>query len=323
MLTNEEIILAYRLMLGRDPESPDVVNNLRLTVHTVSALREEFQKSAEFRQRMGAILEKPQHVRHRHSFTMPKIPVEVKVDPEQLGEMFDRIHMEWEHLGETDPYWSVMTQPQFHIDQFVQHREAFYASGKYAHDIFLAALRRNDVNPHHLQSCLEVGCGVGRVTPFLAGSFERVLAADISAHHLALARTYLAEAGINNVDLQHWDRVHCLETLPPLDAIFSVLTLQHNPPPVMAWMVHQLLAALKPGGVAFLQIPTYRNGYLFEVERYLHTPPTKALEMHFLPQREVFRLIGEAGCVCLEMREDGMVGDEEKMLSNSFVIQKI
>jgi len=322
LLTHEEIVLAYRLMLGRNPESTDVINNLRMTVHTPEALREEFQRSPEFLQRMGALLDKPQHARMRHPFTMPSIPVEVEVDEAQLSQMFERIHHEWEYLGEKDPYWSVMTQPQFHLDRFEEHRQAFYASGKYACDIFLAALRRNGVNPHHLTTCLEVGCGVGRVTPYLAAAFEQVIATDISAHHLQIAEKHLADQEAKNVTLQQWQNTEALKHLPAVEAIYSVITLQHNPPPVMAWMIQQLLAALKPEGVAFLQIPTYRTGYLFEIERYLHTPTPNSLEMHFLPQHEVFRLIAASDCRCLEVREDGMIGDEEKMLSNSFLIRK-
>jgi hypothetical protein len=46
--------------------------------------------------------------------------------------------------------------------------------------------------------------------------------------------------------------------------VFSVITLQHNPPPIMAWLLSQLLGCLNPGGVAYLQIPSYRSGYLEE-----------------------------------------------------------
>jgi hypothetical protein len=101
-----------------------------------------------------------------------------------------------------------------------------------------------------------------------------------------------------------------------------VIVLQHNPPPVTVWILKKLLACLNPGGVAYIQIPTYRNGYLFEAERYLQTAQPNTLEMHFLPQHEVFRVISESGCICLEIREDGMVGDESMMLSNTFLIQK-
>jgi hypothetical protein len=44
--------------------------------------------------------------------------------------------------------------------------------------------------------------------------------------------------------------------------------------------------------------------------------------MHFLPQRDVFKVMQECDCVCVEVREDGMVGDEDKMLSNTFLVVK-
>jgi SAM-dependent methyltransferase len=322
-MTPEEVTLAYRLMLGREPESPEVVNNLCHTVHTVAALRESFLGAPEFRLRMGQLLDKPQHVRERHPYTLPAIPVEVEVPDEALQRMFERIHQEWEYLGETDPYWSVVTQPQFHLDQFEQHRQSFYRSGQYACELFLAALRRNGVNPNLLHTGLEVGCGVGRVTAYLARALPELIAADISGHHVEIARQHLAEQGLTNVRLLQWRALQELQALPALDAVFSVITLQHNPPPVMAWMLQALLGRLKPGGVAYLQIPTYRSGYLFEAERYLHTPPPKSLEMHFLPQPEVFRIVQASACRCLEVREDGMVGDESRMLSNTFLIQKL
>ena len=173
-----------------------------------------------------------------------------------------------------------------------------------------------------MNSCLEVGCGVGRVTSFLAKAFPKVIAADISSSHLELARKYLEEQNVTNVDLQHFSNTYALESLPKVDSILSVITLQHNPPPIIAWMLGKLLLALNPGGVAYIQIPTYRNGYLFEVERYLQSEAPKTLEMHFLPQYEIFRIVAESDCICLEIREDGMVGDEDKMISNTFLIQK-
>lgn len=322
MVTPEEVTLAYRLFLGREPESADVVNSLCQNTQSIAQLREVFLKSAEFVQRMGEQLQQSHAVRHRHPFHLPRIPVETEVSAEVLDQMFERIHKEWEHLGQTEPYWSVVTQPQYYQAEFAQHREQFYTSGNHSCQIFLAALRRAGINPAQLDTCLEVGCGVGRVTGYLAGAFSKVLATDISQAHLALARSHLAEKNITNVDLQHWHSVDQIRHMPQVDAIFSLITLQHNPPPVMAWMLSTLLSHLRSGGVAFIQLPTYRNGYMFEVERYLQSTPPNTLEMHYLPQPEVFRLVAEANCQCLEVREDAMVGDEDKMLSNTFLIQK-
>jgi hypothetical protein len=137
-----------------------------------------------------------------------------------------------------------------------------------------------------------------------------------------LAQGYLKDKDIHNVELVHWQQIDQIRRLPKVDAVFSVITLQHNPPPIMAWLLSQLLGCLNPGGVAYLQIPSYRSGYLFEVERYMNSTATPTMEMHFLPQQDVFKVIQTAGCLCLEVREDGMVGDESNMLSNTYLIQK-
>jgi 2-polyprenyl-3-methyl-5-hydroxy-6-metoxy-1,4-benzoquinol methylase len=322
LITPEDVSYAYKLFLGRDPENADVVAGYCQSTQTLDQLSRIFMSSPEFMRRMGSALERPQANRHRHPFNLPKIPVQTQVTPELLEQMFDRIHKQWDNLGATEPYWSIVTQPQNYMAEFEQNREQFFASGNSTCQTFLATLRRCGINPAQLETCLEVGCGVGRVTRYLADSFNKVIAADISAKHLALARAYLAETSVQNVELQHVQKIEQLEQLPQVDAIMSVITLQHNPPPVMAWLISKLLSHLRTGGVAYLQIPTYKNGYLFEADRYLASTPPDTLEMHYLPQPEVFKLFADANCQCLEVREDGMVSDDDNMLSNTFLVQK-
>lgn len=322
MITPEEVSHAYKLFLGREPENADVVANYCQSAQTLDQLSSIFMSSPEFMRRLGSKLEKPPQNRHRHPFNLPKIPVETQVSAEVLGQMFERIHKQWENLGATEPYWSVVTQPQNYLAEFEQNRDQFYTSGNSACQIFLATLRRCGVNPAQLTTCLEVGCGVGRVTSYLAGAFEKVIAADISGKHLDIARSHLASKGVQNVELQHWHNVEQINQLPQVDAIISVITLQHNPPPIMAWMLLTLLSKLRSGGVAYVQIPTYKNGYLFESERYLASTPPDTLEMHYLPQTALFSIMTEANCQCLEIREDGMLSDEDQVLSNTLVVQK-
>ena len=323
MINKEEAVLAYRLILGREPENEDVLHNLCQNTHTYSALSEVLLTSPEFQQRMGDMLSSlPKVVRHRHPLILPQIPVATIASDDLIEHMFERIHQQWENLGRNEPFWSVVTQPHYLQSEFQKHRDQFYGSGNFICQVFLASLRRSGINPADLNTCLDFGCGVGRVTMYLAGAFANVIASDISANHLQLANQYLQSKQIKNVTLQHLETVYQIEQLPVVDAIFSVITLQHNPPPVIAWMLKKLLGKLRSGGVAFLQIPTYKNGYIFEVERYLNSTPPDTLEMHFFPQPDVFNIVAEADCICLEVREDGMAGDEDKLLSNTFLIQK-
>ena len=322
MLSSEEVILAYRLFLGRDPESQDVVNNLCQTVHDVAQLREAFIQSPEFIEGMSKTLDKEVNVRRRHPFTNSFTPVEVNISDEMMGLMFERIHVQWSQLGITEPYWSVVTQPQYVKEQFEANKTQFNVSGDSATYLLLSALRRNGINPNELDTLLELGSGVGRVTAYLAKNFNKVIATDISLPHLELAKEYLQRETIGNVSLLHLRNLQSFAALPQVDAVYTVITLQHNPPPVAAWILRSLLRCLKPGGVAYFQLPTYKNGYLFEAERYLNTPPPSTFEMHFLPQKEVFKIIAKSNCRCLEVREDGLVGSEDQMLSNTFLVKK-
>ena len=321
MITNEDVILAYRLLLGREPESVDVVNNLCQNVHDYEQLRESFLQSPEFLQKISASIGAQQNIRLRNP-TLPRIPVEVDVTETQLAKMFSRIAQEWEALAKNDPYWSVLTQPQYRAGEYDNNRDQFFTSGKAAVDVFLATLRRNGINQNDLQSCLEVGCGVGRVSMYLAPVFSELIASDISEGHIKLAEQYTSKAGLDNVTFLHFSDLESIHSLPRVDSVFSIITLQHNPPPIMVWIFKKLLNSLNPKGVAYIQIPTYRSGYLFEVERYLHSPIEPTLEMHFLPQYEVFKCIQDSDCICLEVKEDGMVDENQQIQSNSFLIQK-
>jgi 2-polyprenyl-3-methyl-5-hydroxy-6-metoxy-1,4-benzoquinol methylase len=322
MITPESVKLAYRLFLGREPESENVINSLCQNTHSVEELRATFLKSPEFIQGISEYIGKPQTVRQRHPFHLPRIPVETEVSNEILAGMFERIHQEWEHLGKTEPYWSVVTQPKYHHADFASHSDEFYLSGKHAAPLFITALRRCGVDQSKLNTCLDLGCGVGRVTVHLADSFEKVIGVDISAAHLKIAEAYSRDKSIAGLEWQQWESLNQISKMPETDAIFSLITFQHNPPPVIVWILRTVLSHLKPGGVAFIQIPTYKTGYMFEVERYMHLTPTNTMEMHFLPQYEIFKVINESNCHILEIREDAMVGSEDTMLSNTFLIQK-
>ena len=104
-----------------------------------------------------------------------------------------------------------------------------------------------------------------------------------------------------------------------------MIVLQHNPPPIIRLIVGEFLRALKPGGVAFFQVPTYRAGYRFSLEAYLRNEAARheMMEMHVLPQRVIFDVARQEGGQVLEVIEDGMTGMRSKEVSNTFLIRKV
>ena len=248
--------------------------------------------------------------------------VDVAVAPADLDRMLRRVEKTWKELGVTEPFWSVLTHENYRSDNLERNKATFYESGKTAVVNFRAALDRAGLGLAPFSSCVEYGCGVGRLTIWLAYQFASVIGCDISQPHLDAARLALDERGIENVSLRLTDTIKAVRQLPPFDVFFSLIVLQHNPPPVAAFILDQILGKLAPGGVAYFQIPTYRIGYAFDAQAYLAQDDSAgAMEMHVVPQKDLFALFKRRGCAVLEVREDSWVGSPE-FISNTFLVQK-
>src|SRR5438105_279050 len=100
-----------------------------------------------------------------------------------MSDRTERTTAEWRRLAQIDPLYVIHTLPG---KQGRWAREDFYASGRSD----WADFRRHWLHfePRLGGTCLEIGCGAGRVTHALADDFERVVALDVSADMLGLAR---------------------------------------------------------------------------------------------------------------------------------------
>jgi len=245
--------------------------------------------------------------------------VEVHAGPDALGRMVAHVEACWTRLGETEPHWSVITEPRFKAEHIAANQDLFRDYGRQDDERFGFACARAGVDLSRFSTCFELGCGTGRVTAFLAQRFPRVIGADISRPHLAAAR--LALADVPNVSFLPVSRLDDLAALPAYDFLYSRLVLQHNPPPVITVILARLLAQLAPGGAAFVQVPVWIPGYRFRVADYLSGLQTGPMEMHALPQRELLAIVRDAGCLIRELREDAL-GPQFGGLSNTLVLEK-
>lgn len=248
-----------------------------------------------------------------------KLEVEAEASPEALSQMLAHVESTWTHLGETEPHWSVVTDPRFKADSFEANEALYRETGRQDEAEFAAAANRADIDLGRFHTCLEIGCGTGRVTAWLSQRFAQVIAADISGAHLDVARQALAGAG--NISFAHLTSMKMLNALPPYDALYSRIVLQHNPPPVIAIVLEHLLQALSPGGVAFFQVPVWISGYRFRVSDYLQDQSARPMEMHLLPQDRLLAIVQDAGCRVRELREDPL-GPQFGGISNTLLVEK-
>ena len=320
MINPRDVENAYRLILGREPENDELVNRYATEITDLNALRYLFLSSTEFRHQFEQV-HTPK--RFRRGFNGPAMKVELNAKPEQLAKLYAKTAAQWHHLGETEPYWSVITQENYLQSHFQQSREVFYATGEQEAKVLDSTLERHLIEPRPLGRCVELGCGVGRVTGALAKRHREVVAIDISATHLQLAEEELEKQGVNNVTYKQLTSLEQTQEFGPIDLFYSKIVLQHNPPPVIAVLLKNLLSTLSPGGIGFFQIPVFKAGYRFLIEPYLQEDNQTNMEMHFFPLADLLQLVANAGCRICELYEDDAIGTSLSMLSNTLLVQKL
>jgi len=108
-------------------------------------------------------------------------------------------------------------------------------------------------------TCVEIGCGPGRMTAVLAERFDRVVAVDVSDGMLERAR---AATTARNVEyrLVAGDYLDSVED-GIADALVCYLVLQHLPERrVVMRYLEEFSRVLSSRGNAFVQLPVLRNG---------------------------------------------------------------
>jgi len=85
-------------------------------------------------------------------------------------------------------------------------------------------------------------------------------------------------------------------------------------------MLERLARRAKPGGVMCFQAATYAAQYRFEVDAYLAAAPA-VMDMHVLPQADVFEVMQASGFAVLEVMEDNAIAHQE-WLSTMFLARK-
>jgi SAM-dependent methyltransferase len=315
-LTREQIIWAYRLLLDRDPESDKSIENAG-AYGTVKKLVYAIVVSDEFGMRNPSL---PIDRKYLPAGS-PALDVDAKCDAVTSAAFLSRTARTWEILGQERPHWSVLSSDQFSPERIAGSQADFYLSGGNDVAELFATLARAGVDPAGYRTVFEFGCGIGRVTPHLARRFPRVIACDVSASHSRLAAATINAAGIENADIVR-------ATMPdfgmtqPFDVWYCRIVLQHNPPPLIRMILERALKLLTPNGVAVFQVPTYASRYRFSVAEYLATVEEPgSIEMHVLPQREIFAIAQEAGCVPLQVAEDDSIG-VPGWISNVFTFRK-
>jgi SAM-dependent methyltransferase len=290
-VSRDLVIAAYRVLLEREPENQRVVDQKIEECESEEALLRTFVGSPEFKRRSAnyaSIVRDQYCARQDH--------IDIKVPNDLCDRFFSRVKEQWTALGRSEPFWSVLSDDRYRMKRIDQCKGDFYTSGAEADRLIDIFCQRTHLAPPS-GACLELGCGVGRITRFLARRFDHVLGIDISEGHLQLAQSYLRNEQVENVSWLLLRDLEQLQEVEEFDFFYSIIVLQHNPPPVIARLLQTILNKLRSGGGFFFQVPTQPPGYSFSTAGYLERPNLvgTSYEMHALPMHAVLDIIAEAG----------------------------
>ena len=112
---------------------------------------------------------------------------------------------DWKLFGKTDPYYAVLTAPEYHGQLSDKTRERFFESGE-QHIAKMFSIIREHLDPNFApRSALDFGCGVGRLLLPLARRCDEVTGVDVSPSMLAEARRNCDATGAKGVRLVQGD----------------------------------------------------------------------------------------------------------------------
>jgi SAM-dependent methyltransferase len=165
---------------------------------------------------------------------------------------------DWELFGRTDPYFAVLTAPEFHGQLLGDARAKFFDSGEKHIETMLSIIRERLDSSFAPARALDFGCGVGRLLIPLATRCQDVTGVDISPSMLAEARRNCDAGGATRVRLVLGDD-DLSGVTGSFDFVHSYIVLQHIPVERGERLVRKLAASLGPGGVGMFHV-TYRSG---------------------------------------------------------------
>ncbi len=240
-----------------------------------------------------------------------------------------RLRMVWERLAKEDPFWAVLTTPDKAGNRW--QVEEFFQTGITEVEACLAEIEQH--RPGFKRgSALDFGCGVGRLTRALARSFATATGVDVAQRMIELAERHKPADAEDSLRYVHNPRSD-LQDFPnaAFDLVFSLITLQHIPPPLIEVYLREFVRVTRSGGLIYFQLPSFAPNAAPEVKKWSWYPPTlytrlkrwtgrwfrrftgigDTMHMNTLPEERVRTLLDAAGAELVSTRrqteQDGCI----------------
>jgi len=178
------------------------------------------------------------------------------------GESITASKKKWNKLANDNAKYYVLTD----LGEQITEEEFQKAGEKDFTELIARDLQiKEKLGDFKTKTALEIGCGIGRITEFIAQNFAQVFAIDISEGMIKEGRNRLKN--YSNIDFIAGDG----NTYPlkdnSIDFVFSYIVFQHMPnKKVVESNIREIKRVLKTGGLAKIQVrglPTSKRNWFY------------------------------------------------------------
>lgn len=168
----------------------------------------------------------------------------------------------WEQFGKNDPYWAVLTSPQFKTNNLDENslNEFFETGEEHVCNVFLNLKKYFPLdNVSNIKTALDFGCGTGRILIPFVNRLQNVVGVDISVPMLKEAKKNLDKRGITNVKLLQSNDITKTNFTHSFDFIHTFIVLQHIPQDYGYTIIDKLISLLNMGGFGMIHFTYYKK----------------------------------------------------------------
>ena len=236
----------------------------------------------------------------------------------------DEASRNWTDLGEGDPLWVVLTDPDKKGNRWKV--DEFFATGRSEIQNLYQRVEAAGLTISPGRG-LDFGCGVGRLTQALAERFAAVDGVDISASMIRHAESFQR---VPDRVKYHLNVRSDLKAFPSAqyDFICSLIALQHTPPHFQRRYIADFVRLLKPGGCACFQTIHARGwrrwipDWFADFIRKRRSGGAAFIPLYGLSPDDIRRIVGRSGGRVVMYQSAPYAGWESRYGVDFFVIGK-
>lgn len=151
---------------------------------------------------------------------------------------------------------------RFYDAEAAKYDEIRYSSesGKRVDDFHRSVLGQlAEMDIRNYSNALEVGCGTGRLLPFVSDHSEKVTGIDASNRMLGVARKRIEEGRFENIVVSEGDALNLDFADETFDLVYSILVI--NLIPDFVAVFNEVRRVLRPGGRFLFSVPNLDSIY--------------------------------------------------------------